>query len=52
MKIAVGPHCHYFGAGTKLTRARDTALKIALKMIKEEDLFLKDRDASKIMMMC
>jgi len=52
MKITVGPHGSYFGAGTNITRAREAAAKVALKMIKEEDLFIKDRDASKIMMLC
>lgn len=52
MKITVGPHGNYFGAGTNLTRARFAAAKIALKMIKEEELFIKDRDATRIMLLC
>lgn len=42
----------YFGMGTTYPRAKEAATKLALKLIKEETDFIKDRDATKIMLLC
>lgn len=41
----------YIGMGTNRTRARDVAAKLALKLIKDETQFIKNRDASRIMLL-
>jgi hypothetical protein len=52
MKVTVGEHGHYFGAGTNVFRAKEAAGKIALKMIREEEAFTKDRSgATELMLM-
>jgi len=52
VRVNVGPYGHYFGVGTSRRRAKNAAAKIALKLIKEEDLFIRNRDATKIMLLC
>ena len=50
-KVSVGHYGHYFGVGTSRAAAKNAAAKLALKLIKEENLFIKDRDATKIMLL-
>lgn len=52
VRCEVGPYGNYFGVGTNKQRAKEAAAKIALKLIKEENDFIKNRDASKIMLLC
>jgi hypothetical protein len=52
VKVDVGRYGKYYGVGTNKSRAKAAATKIALKLIKDENLFIQDRDASKIMLLC